>query len=212
MNKLTKIGVAAAGFFAAAQVMPLAIAASSGASQHVEDNEIILSSDDAYLALRDIQAGRLAIFNGEPSTAVELTKAATAKLKLASEHSRDLSIQTAKAESSDDLYVPFDMSLGLAAGYVATEEKTAKLKEANTHIANGNEKKAAEILKLANIDVTVKAALLPVNASIRHAEDAMMLLDDGMYYEANLALRAIESSIVVEYFSIDAVPAQGSKG
>ncbi|MEO8224165.1 MAG: hypothetical protein ABI661_05125 [Gammaproteobacteria bacterium] len=63
------------------------------------------------------------------------------------------------------------------------------------------EKEAVEVLKAANVDLTVAAVLLPMNASQAHVKDA-----------ANLALKAVEDSVIINSYSIDSLPMQGKKG
>ena len=176
------------------------------------NEQLLLSSDEAYEALRDVQSARLAIFNGKPEVANKQIAAASEKLKAAAAHAEGLSIDTAKGKSNDESYIPVDISMSLAEGFVPDETKAKKIKEANEHIAKGDEKKAAEVLKLAEIDITVAAVLLPIDASIRHVTAAVDLMAKKQYYEANLALMAIENSILIESFGIDSVPAQGKKG
>lgn len=184
----------------------------SKAKTNTEKQQLLLSSDEAYQALRDVQAARLAIFNGKPDIADKQITAASEKFKTAATHAEGLSIDTAKAKSNDDSYIPVDISMSLAEGFVATEAKAEKIKQANEHIAKGDEKKAAEVLKLAEIDITVVAALLPIDASVRHVNAAIDLMAKKQYYEANLALKAIEDSMLIESFGIDSVPAQGKQG
>ncbi len=172
--------------------------------------ELLRSSDEAYQALRDVHAARLAIFNGKPDIADQHIAAASEQLKAAAADAKGLAIDTAKAKSNDDSYIPIDISMSLSEGFVPTDVKTEKIKQANEHIAKGDEKKAVEVLKLADIDVTIAAALLPIDASVRHVSDAVDLMAKKQYYEANLALLAIENSVLIESFGIDSVPAQGS--
>ena len=42
--------------------------------------------------------------------------------------------------------------------------------------------------------------------------DAVKLMGEKKYYEANLALKAVEDSIIVERYDVDGVPVQGKKG
>ena len=215
MKTTAKLGmIAAAGMIAVTQLAPLAYAeqpaAATAATAGIKPTQLLISSDDAYQALRNVQAARLAIFNGKPDLAVELTVAAATSLDAAALASTDLVIATNEAKSNGDQYIPFDINMSLAEGFVPTDAKAEKLVEANKQFAAGDEKAAAEVLKLANIDVTVSAALLPVAASLRHIRDAEGLLGKQKYYEANLALRALENSIIIEHFGIDVLPEQGS--
>jgi len=222
MKTTAKLGIiAAAGMIALTQLAPLAFAekpaaetavteSSTDATAGIKPTQLLISSNDAYQALRNVQAARLAIFNGDPDLAVELTVAASTSLDTAALASKDLVIATNDTKSNGDQYIPFDINMSLAEGFVQTDAMTEKLVEASNQFAAGDEKAGAEILKLANIEVTVSAALLPVETSLRHIRDAEGLLIEQKYYEANLALRALENSIIIEYFGIDVLPEQGS--
>jgi hypothetical protein len=70
----------------------------------------------------------------------------------------------------------------------------------------GETKKAIETLKVNGIDVAMTAELLPVQSAKTHIEDAAKLIGEGKYYEANLALKAVENSVVTEMFDTGAMP------
>lgn len=96
----------------------------------------------------------------------------------------------------EDAYIPFDTSLALAKDFKATAEKQASIEDANRDIAKGAREQAVAVLKAANIGVTVSTALIPVFASRQHIRDAAALLGQKKYYEANLALKAVEDLVV----------------
>ena len=122
-----------------------------------------------------------------------------------------MSVETKQADAAADDYVPFDTSVALAEDFKPTNAQIEKIKEANEHFAQGQQKKAAEILKLADVGMVVNAAFLPINGSVTHVDDAARLIAEGSYYEANLALKAVEDSAVLETYTAEAIPAQGNK-
>jgi len=174
-----------------------------------KDAQVLRTSDDLYRALREVRAARLAIFDGDSDTAKSMIDDVNKDLKAARMSASDFAVKNRKSGDNGDQYLPFDMSIGLAEGFQPTDEKVSKVKEANAHIANGDQKKAIETLKLANIDIVYNAALLPINVSVQHAADAAKLASDGSYYEANLALKAIEDSIIVDSYGAGFMPNQG---
>jgi hypothetical protein len=103
------------------------------------------------------------------------------------------------------------MSIGLAEGFVPSEEMAGSLREASQLFEQGNHRNAVEVLRLANIDITVSAGLVPAKSSLAQIQGAIKLLDEKKYHEANLALKALEDSVVFESYSADTIPAQGSK-
>lgn len=176
----------------------------------VKDDQTMLQiADDAHLGLRDIRVARISIFNGAPDDALTYAQAALANFDDALKMKDTLQVDTRKDAPDGDAYLPFDTSLMLAEGFLPTEEKAEKIDKANGHIANGETDQALETLKLAEVDVTLSAALVPAQTSRDHIADAVSLIRDGKFYEANLALKAVEDSVIIESYSVDTLPEQG---
>lgn len=153
-------------------------------SRQAENMGVMTTADETYKAMREIHAARLAIFNGSPDEATAFIGAAQADMEAVGGRLRE------------DAYIPFDTSLALAKDFEPTAEKQASIEEANRDIARGAREQAVAVLKAAKIGVTVSAALIPVFASLQHVKDAAALLGQKKYYEANLALKAVEDSVV----------------
>lgn len=179
-------------------------------SNSIKNNSILKTDDEAFRSLREIRASRLAIFNGDVVQAKKFAVAAMKDMTAAQAGAKKTMVPTKKSSNGDN-YIPFDVSITLADDFVITPEKKSKIKQANGHLAKGEEKKAVEVLKLTNIDVVVSAALIPVNASVSHLQSAINLISKKKYYEANLAMKAIVDGIVIESYGIDDVPYQGEK-
>jgi hypothetical protein len=177
-----------------------------------KDDAIINTVDEAYKALREVRAARLAIFNGSTDEAMKLTTEAQKNLLSAQSQMSQFSVQTKKAVAAGEAYIPFDTSMSLSEGFKPTAEKQTHIAKANEHIAKGESKQAVEVLKAANIDVTLSAALIPATASVGHVDSALALMKENKFYEANLALKAIEDSVVLDSYSVDAIPVQGAAG
>ncbi|MEZ5920921.1 MAG: YfdX family protein [Parvularculaceae bacterium] len=195
--------------YAAAPTQKPPVAASKP-SMSKADKQTIKTVDEAYDAVRDIHLARLAIFNGAPNEAKTYANRAVAALTKTKTLAKDYSIETTKKPEAGDAFVPFDSSLALAEGFTPTEQKTATIKKANEHLAKGEQQKAIETLKAGNIDVSLTTALLPANESLKHAETAVKLLGEKQFYEANLALKAIEDSIVISAYDAEFAPKQGA--
>lgn len=221
------------GTIAAAAMLASGVAAAADTAQHpakgpvstaterAAESDFIKTSDDVNNVLQDIRATRVAIFNGLPDDAKKFAGEAkndiAAGVKTADEYVVDTKkLADKQANSSDqkdaiktgDLYVPFDADMALAENFVATPEKLKHVAKANEHLNKGDKHKAAQVLKDASIDVMFSAALLPVNYAQGKIDDAQKLIDQGKYYEANLALRDVENSVVYDSFGIDEVPQQ----
>lgn len=109
-------------------------------------------------------------------------------------------------------YVPFDVQIALSETFKPDQTNIADLKAAREHIQKGDQKAAAETLRQANIDVKVSAAMVPVDTALQHLGDAVKFIGEKKFYEANLALKAVEDAVKVENYSPDTVPTQGKAG
>lgn len=185
---------------------PDAVAA---ATQTADQKALLKTVDEAYKAMREVRAARLAIFNGQTDVATNLVNDAAADMEAAQAALPTHAIRDKKAPDAEDAYLPIDASMTLAEGFVPSAEKQATIDEANQHLANGDSRKAAEVLKLAKIDVTISTALIPARAGLAHIRDAAKLMGEQKYYEANLALKAAENLVVIDTYSLDGVPRQG---
>jgi predicted negative regulator of RcsB-dependent stress response len=210
------VSLAAASMIAASPLAMLnnaAAAATPSAAQETvdtRDQAIIKTVDEAIQGLRQVHAARLAIFNGQTDDAIKYAAAAEQEFAAVEKASSTHEIMATSATGETDAYVPFDMSVGLAEGFVPSEEMAGSLREASQQFEQGNQKNAVEVLRLANIEITVNAGLLPAKSSLAHIQGAIKLLGEKKYYEANLALKALEDSVVFESYSADTIPAQGS--
>lgn len=176
--------------------------ASPSASQ-----DLVTTVDDALKAMREIRAARLALFDGNTGAAGPMVTAAAADMTAAQKAEKDYGIAS-KSGTPDTVYLPIETSIALAEGFTATPDTKGPVKAANDQMAKGNTRAAAETLKAANIDVAVSVALVPAGAALTHLTDAEALIRDGKYYEANLALKAVEDLVVVDTWSLADVPQQ----
>lgn len=177
--------------------------------------DLIKVSDDALISMRDVHNARLAIFNGEPVRAQTYVDAAVTRVDAAVEDADKYALDI-KAPKAEDRYVPVDASLTILDDYKPTGDKSnasarssAKARhiaKANAHLRKGERKEAIETLKLGEIDVAVSTELIPVKFAREHITEAAKLIGDGKYYEANLALKAVDDAAVYQTFAIDATP------
>jgi len=160
-------------------------------------------SDDAFKTVRNVRRARLAIFSGMPDDASTFTEAAKTDIEAVVKDADRYAVKTKTPVREGDIYVPFDSSLALADSFIATPEKADKVSKANEHLKKGEKMEAAQALKLADIDVVFTTAMLPVKLSQVHIDDALQLLHKGKFYEANLALKAVDDAVVVESWGLD---------
>jgi hypothetical protein len=200
------IGYGTTTVFAAEDVPATAEApAKDQTTNEQTEKDFVKVSEDALMSMRDLHGARLAIFNGQPERARTFVDAAVARIGAAVQDAEKFALDT-KAPKADDSYVPFDASLTVLNDFEPTAEKEKHIAKANEHLHKGEQKDAIEALKLAEIDVAVTASMIPVKFAKEHIDQAAKLVGERKYYEANLALKAVDDEVVVQTFAIDAVP------
>ncbi len=176
----------------------------TAAIAHQQAAETLKISQQGFAAIQDVRMARLAIFQGLPEHAVKLTDAAA---KLLADDSAEWTVfaRTNKnAALIGDQYIAIDGTMGISENFIATPEKQEAIKKANEQLAKGDQKGAIETLRLADIAVTQKLYLLPLKHAQKAIADAQKLLNEKKYYEANLALKAVEDSVTLNSNSVTA--------
>lgn len=160
--------------------------------------ETLKISQQGFAAVQDVRMARLAIFQGVPDHAVKLTDAAAKLLADDSADWKAFAAANKKAELIGDQYIAINGTIGISENFVATPEKQAAIKKANEQLTKGDKKGAIETLKLADIAVTQQLYLLPLKHAQKTVADVQKLLSEKKFYEANLALKAVEDSVIVD--------------
>lgn len=189
-------------------------AAKTSPQQTMADDRLMISND-GFKAERELGAARIAIFQGNTDAAKALVKDAHGELKtVAAQAPKDFpnGAPTAdgKGKGNPDL-IPIDGQMAIADDMVLTPDKTAKVKEANEHLKNGDTAKAMDTLKQGAIDVAFTRVLMPLKETNVHADAAATLLDQGKYYEANLALKAAQDLLRTDTVAFGDTPAQAAQ-
>jgi hypothetical protein len=168
-------------------------------------------SQDGFTALRDIRMTRLAIFDGNIGQAKQDIANASEYLQKAQ---NDDSIFT-KAESelktpagmtqqgktgetastTPVKWLPVDGAFALGEDYLATPEKNQAVGKADTQMKQGNHAQAMDTLKLAHVNVVFDVEVAPLDKTIAGVQKAKSLIDNGQYFEANQALKQVESGM-----------------
>ncbi|MBS0849377.1 YfdX family protein [Citrobacter sp. JGM124] len=160
--------------------------------------ETLKISEQGFTAVQDVRLARLAIFQGVPEHAVKLTENAAKLLTDDSIDWKKFATTNKNAALIGDQYIAIDGTVGISENFISTPEKQAAIKKANEQLSQGDKKSAMETLRLADISVTQKLYLLPLKHSQIAVAEAQNLLKEKKYYEANLALKAIEDSVLVD--------------
>jgi hypothetical protein len=153
-------------------------------------------SQDGYQAVRDMSMARVAIFQGDTQAASELLRRA--------ERAIDVVDRAAAVRATDvkNVAVVIDSKLVVADNFVDTPKKRTHIAKANEHIAQGRSKEAHEELRLAEVDAALTQVLMPLDTTRRHLNAAITLLTAKQYYEANLALKAVEDGLLTETVAV----------
>ena len=201
-------------------VKPADHAISASAPAAMPSKAIPQMSQLQYETMRAARGARIAIFNGHTGLAAKLVGVAMTDLKAAEKHAAVIGpdgVFTVKSPAdigsnkpADDRFIPLDGQILLADNYVVTPEKSAAIKNANEHLAKGEHQKAAEVLKLASVDVAYSRVMMPLAATQAHLQTAADLVAKKQYYEANLALKAAQDGLKVDTISlVDTMPKSG---
>lgn len=167
-------------------------------------------SKEGRTAMQELRLARVAIFNGQLKQAKEMLDQSKKLLSTVEKQVPELvvtvkteekvdgkTVNNEKAAVSSDL-VPIDAGLVVAEDFVATPEKSEKIKKANEHLKNKETSKAIGVLREADIGLSVSRVLMPVKDTIKHVDKATELFGEHKYYEANLALKAAEDGLIID--------------
>ena len=71
------------------------------------------------------------------------------------------------------------------------------------HMKRNEQKSQQEQFRLNEEDIAVSAGLVPVKFAQEHITRASELITKGDYYQANLALKAVDDAVVIQTFAVD---------
>ena len=215
------IAYSAAELAANKPAKPANPASSAPAKPSAQEQALFKFSEAGHSAMRDIRGARFAVFNGEPKLAMKLMDSAKTFIGQAEKEAPVFDTTSTMvvggkvvgttADRRELKSVPVDGQLVLADDFVMTPEKKAHIDKANDHIKKGEHAKAREELRQGEIDVTYTRSWMPIDQSKRHLEQAIKLASDGKYYEANLALKAIEDGVSTDSVNLREIPKTAAK-
>ncbi len=172
-------------------------------------------SQAGHSAMLNIGDARLAIFNGDPGAAMKHMASAKAFLAQADKDAASISGTapgdapkpgTMSTAGQTMRSVPVDGQLALAEDFVMTPEKKVHLDKAQESFKKGDHATGLEELRLGAIDVNYTRWWLPIAPSETQLDRAMKLAGESKYYEANLALKAINDSVTRDSISVGGLP------
>ncbi|MBN2579728.1 MAG: YfdX family protein [Pirellulales bacterium] len=192
------------------------IAVDESVKAKTPENKILEVSREGFAAMRAVRAARIAIFDGQPKLASKMLDKAMDQLnsaaKNAPEYVVDVKTTVDGKKVEDDIatvkkhWIPIDGQIMLADTFVPSLQNVEHIKKANKHFKNGRSKEALEELRLGDIEVSFSRVLMPLNATTGKVAEAVHLMDEHQYYEANLVLKAAEDDLIVDLVSLIALP------
>jgi hypothetical protein len=105
-------------------------------------------------------------------------------------------------------WLPVDGTISINEDYTASAAKNTAVAEANKSLKSGDRKAAIEKLTLADMDIDVILAVVPLEDTINDVHQAVSLIDSGKYYEASQLLRQAQDG---ERFDISDISGKPSK-
>jgi hypothetical protein len=183
------------------------VVAASKANPNTE--KLMKLSEEGFVALRAVRGARIAIFNGDPAAAKTMVNDAVKLVGQAEKSAKDYvgrSNQSGASGANPEEWIPVDGSITLGEDFTMTDKKKVGIAKAHELLTKGKTSEAVAKLKETDIDVSYARVMLPLNVAAQRLEKAQSLLNDGKYYEANLALKGVEESAVVDTVALIDVP------
>jgi hypothetical protein len=182
----------------------------SAAQENKAEKVLENISKEGRTAMQELRLARVAIFNGQLKQAKDMLDRSKKELSTVEKQAPELvvtikteekaegkTVSNEKAAISSDL-IPIDAGLVVAEDFVATPEKSEKIKKANEHLKNNETSKAIGVLREAGIGLSISRVLMPVKETLKHVDKAIEQFGEHKYYEANLALKAAEDGLIVD--------------
>ena len=91
-------------------------------------------------------------------------------------------------------WLPVDGAITINEDFTANPAKKAAVADANKSLKSGDRKAAMEKLKLADLNVDVAVAVIPLEQTITSVRQATDLINNGKYYEASQVLRQAQDN------------------
>ena len=172
--------------------------ATLAATSHDTDNRpFIRLSEEGSKAARNISMARVAIFDGQSQEAMKLVDQAKATLATAAQDVDKLAIKKPDKADSGPM-IPIDAKLTMADDFTLTPEKRKDLDKINEHLKKGETKEALNLLRPADVRLTLTTLFMPIDTTAKAVDQAAKLLAESKYYEANLALKKAEDGWVID--------------
>lgn len=153
--------------------------------------------------LEGVRAARLALFDGNLDLAKERVALSHHEIK---KHAAKFAV---KLEDGKGFGLPVDTGLQFAEGFEPKEAHGPAISEAGAILQEGRIDEAINVMSNAGVELDIAVVMLPVQSTTASLEQALTDIKEGHIHKANMALKSIETSIEVQDYKPDALPAQG---
>lgn len=174
-------------------------------------------SQDGLKAVANIHAARLAIYNGNEDAALKLLQKAQTQTSQAEADATTLdkiantgtkADGSDKTASSGDRYLPVDARISVNDEYGLKPAESSHLQKASAAMKQGDNKAALQHIALIDQNVVYTYAAVPYDGLKTNVDKAVQDLKDKKAQAANLALKSVEDSLVINQMSVDGAPQQ----
>jgi len=180
-----------------ATFISLSFATLATTSHDTDNRPFIRLSEEGSKAARNISMARVAIFDGQSQEAMKLVDQAKATLATAAQDVDKLAIKKPDKADSGPM-IPIDAKLTMADDFTLTPGRRKDLDKINEHLKKGETKEALNLLRPADVRLTLTTLFMPIDTTAKAVDQAAKLLAESKYYEANLALKKAEDGWVID--------------
>lgn len=191
--------------------------AKTQAAGSVIDESLLRFSRDGQTAMDSVRLARVDLFDGKTDLARQDLQTARKALIAARAEAPSFatttqvrvggkSLGTEQSKVKADV-VPIDGDLVVTDEALMAPQHQGFLAKARTFMHLGDKASAVKALKEGEIDVTYQRKWLVIPDALRQLDQAEALTAKGQYYQANLALKALEDGVQVDTVSFGQSPA-----
>ncbi|MBE3639395.1 YfdX family protein [Mangrovicoccus algicola] len=201
------VAVAAESGRAAEQAQQAAPAATDPG--YATQDALLRASQEGLEVLGKVHQARAELQEGQSDTAGTLLEEASATLDDAGKDLRQMMVADTESATDDPVFVPVDVQIGYGESFVPDDASKQALDEAGAQLRADQPGEALKTMRLAELDMQVVAAMMPLQETLGHISDARTAISGGDTAQAQASLAALEDGVVVRGWDIDAIPRQG---
>ncbi len=171
--------------------------------------DMLATADEALAMITQVHKARLSLFDDRIDEAKVALETARNDIRTSAADLPAKFVHDFTNADSTEKYLPFDIAMSLTDYFVETPENKLALQQANELMKTAQQDQAINVLRIAAVDMNMRAAMLPYEATLASLDDAIGSIEDGSYFDANLDLKKIEDSVIVRTFGLNSIPQQG---